>query len=74
MKHTGRSKINFSEHGHVAFQIKWNHEYSNIVAILLPAEPPPTGPSGGQKVKIQLFQNMVMLHFILNGITNAATW
>ena len=27
----------------------------------------------GQKVKIQLFQNMVMLHIKLNGIKNAAT-
>ena len=31
----------FSEHGHVAFHIKWNHECSNMVAILLPADPPP---------------------------------
>ena len=28
----------------------------------------------GQKVKIELFQNMVMLHMKLKGITNAATW
>ena len=28
---------------------------------------------GGQKVKNQLFQNMVMLHVKLNEITNAAT-
>ena len=27
----------------------------------------------GKKVKIQLFQNMVMLHITLSGITNAAT-
>ena len=27
-----------------------------------------------QALKIQLFQNMVMLHIKLNGITNAATW
>ena len=28
----------------------------------------------GQLVKIQLFQNMVMLHIKLKRITNAATW
>ena len=28
----------------------------------------------GQKVKIQLFQNTVMLHITLKGITNATTW
>ena len=37
--------------------------------------PPPTRPwRWGQKVKILLFQNMVMLHIKLKGITNAATW
>ena len=36
-----RSKFNFSEHGHVAYQIKENHECSNIVANILPADPPP---------------------------------
>ena len=29
---------------------------------------------GGQKVKIQLFQNNVMLHIKLKGITNAVAW
>ena len=28
----------------------------------------------GQKLKIQLLPNMVMLHIKLKGITNAATW
>ena len=37
----------------------------------LPAAPPPVR---GQKVEIQLFQNMVMLHIKLDEITNAATW
>ena len=32
------------------------------------------GGVGGQKVKIQLFQNMVMLHIKIKGITIAATW
>ena len=40
---------------------------------MLPIDPPPT-LGLGQKVKIYLFQNMVKLHFLLNGITNAATW
>ena len=30
----------FSEHGHVANQIKGNHECSNIVANILPADTP----------------------------------
>ena len=44
-----------------------------MVAKILPADPTPLNP-GGQTVKIQLFQNMVMLHIKLKGITNAATW
>ena len=28
----------------------------------------------GDGVKVQLFQNMVMLHIKLKGTTNAATW
>ena len=36
--------------------------------------PPYPDPKGsGRKVKIQLFQNMVMLHIKLKGMTNAAT-
>ena len=31
----------FSEHGHVAYQIEENHECSNMVANILPADPPP---------------------------------
>ena len=41
-----RSKFNFPEHGHVAYQIKENHECSNIVANNLSAPPsPPLGRS-----------------------------
>ena len=37
----------FSEHVHVAYQIKKNHKCSNLVANNLPADPlPPTGPWG----------------------------
>ena len=32
----------FSEYGHVEYQIKWDHECSNMVAIILPADPPST--------------------------------
>ena len=40
-------------------------------ANILPAAPNPPPPPPGQKVKIQLFQNMVMLHI---KFTHAATW
>ena len=30
----------FSEHGHVAYQIKWNHGCSNMAANILPSDPP----------------------------------
>ena len=35
--HSSRS-WDFSEHGHVAYQIKENHECSNMVANILPAD------------------------------------
>ena len=54
----------FSEHGHVAYQIKGNHEFSNMVANTL----------NRQKVTIQFLHNMVMLHIRLKGITNGAKW
>ena len=48
----------------------------NMVANIMPADPPPPPPDpGGQKVKIQqLFQNMVILHIKLKANTNAVTW
>ena len=55
----------FSEHGPVAYQIKGNHKCSNMVSNNLPADP--LDPRG-QKVKIKLFQNNVMLHIKLKGI------
>ena len=51
------SNLTFAQHDHVAYQIKGNCECSNMVANILPA-----APLSPQKVKIQLFQNMVMLH------------
>ena len=65
-------KFSFAEHGHVAYQIKENRKCSHIIANIIFAAPlPPTHP-GGQKVKIQLFQKMVMDR--QNGMANAATW
>ena len=36
-----RSKVNFTEHGHVEYQSKGNHKCSNMEANILPAAPPP---------------------------------
>ena len=33
-------KSTFSEHGHVAYEIKGNHKCNNIVVNILPADPP----------------------------------
>ena len=67
---------NFSEHGHVAYQIKGNHEMqqhgSKYFARRHPPQPKTLGD--GKKVKIQPFQNMVVLHIKLMKFTNAATW
>ena len=35
------SKLTFSKHGHVAYQIKWNHKCSHMVANISPTDPPP---------------------------------
>ena len=36
----GQNSFFFSEHGHVAYQIKENHECTNMVANIFPADPP----------------------------------
>ena len=41
----------FTEHGHVAYEIKWTHKCSNMVANVLPVEPPPD-PVGGLKIPL----------------------
>ena len=61
----------FSEHGHVAYQIKGNHVCSNMVANILSAYSP-LSPWG--EVQILLFHYMVLLHVKLKNITNATTW
>ena len=52
-------KIQLSEHGHIAYQIKGNPECSNMVANILPTDPPPPPPhnprDGVNRVVIQLF-------------------
>ena len=63
----------FSKHGHIAYQNKWNHECINMSQIFYP-QTTPNHDTWVQKVKIQLFQNRVMLHIILKGIMVAATW
>ena len=37
----------FSEYGHGAYQIKENHEYSNMVENILPVYPHPQNPRDG---------------------------
>ena len=66
LREFNRSKFNFTEHGHVEYQIKGNHKCSNMEANILPAAPPPYRQLGlSQKVKFQLFQNIIMLHIKL---------
>ena len=58
-----RQNETFSEHGHAAYQIKGNHRHSNMQhGSKYYARRPPTPTLG---VKIQLFQNMVILHIKL---------
>ena len=70
------SKFNFFRHGHVAYQIKWNHKMQHHVGNFAADPPPrPRDPKGiGSKGQIQLFQNIVILHIKLMGIMNSATW
>ena len=39
----GQNSI-FSEHGHVEYQVKGNHEFRNMVAIILPSISAPSPP------------------------------
>ena len=40
------SKLTFSKHGYVAYQLKWNHKCSHMVANISPTDPP--GPWGSK--------------------------
>ena len=63
----------FSEHGHFAYQIKGNHEMQQHSSKYFARRPLPSSRHDprrwGQKVKVQLFQNMAMLHIKFKGIT-----
>ena len=66
-----RSKFNFLEHGHVAYQINQNHECSNMVTHILITYPlyPPPDPGGGSIGLNLTFQNKVTLLIKSNRIT-----
>ena len=66
------SKLTFSEHGHVAYQIKGNHNCNNLVANLKPSDPLPHQTLWVKKSKFNFFQNMVMLHNKLKGMEHRA--
>ena len=72
-----RSKVIFLEHGHVAYQMWGNHEMQQLGSKYFACRPLPTPMTigrWGQKLKIQLFQNIVMLHIELKGIMISTTW
>ena len=48
--------LTFSEHGHVANQIKGNYKCSNVVAIILPADPPLDPGCGFKRSKFNFFR------------------
>ena len=77
MESIGQNSV-FSEHGQVAYQIKGNHEMQQHGSKYFARRPPPPpsahDPRGWKKIKIQPFQNMVMLHIKLMKFTNAVTW
>ena len=62
-----RSKFNFFlEQGHVAYQIKGNHECTNMVANILPADPQYPHTLGMRAIgQNSSFAEYVMLHIII---------
>ena len=68
-------KVNstFSEYGHLAYIIKEFHKCSNVVANIMPNDPPPPTLGMGSTDKLQLFQNMVLLHIKLKRITKCSS-
>ena len=58
-----RSKLNFLEYDHVAYQIKADDVWSKIVANILPTDTPLI--YGGVLVKPYLFVKVVILHIKL---------
>ena len=59
------SNSNFSEHGPFAYQIKWNHERSNMHAHILSLHT--LDPWAGVKSQNIFFLKVVMLHIKLEG-------
>ena len=63
----------FSEHDHVAYQIKGNQQMQQYGSKYFAGRPLPDPAVWGRKVKIQLFQNMIMFHIKLKGITKCSS-
>ena len=61
-----RPKLNFSEYGHVAYQIKADDAYSNLEANILPSDTPST-LGVGSKGQTICFLKVVMLYIKLKG-------
>ena len=57
------SKLTFSKHGHVAYQLKWNHKCSVMVANI---------SLGVKRLKLNFFRTLSCC--ISKEIANAATW
>ena len=72
LKSVGQN-FTFLAHGFVAYQIKDNHECSNMVANMLPTDPQDPW-DGVSRSQFNFWQNMVMLHIKLKRIMKAATW
>ena len=53
--------LSFSEHSHVAYQIKGNHECNSMVANNLPTDPYPPTLSSVPEVKIQPFWGRMLI-------------
>ena len=68
-----RPKLNFSEYGHVAYQIKADDAGSNMVANILPKDTPSTQGVGSKGQTISFFLKVVMLHIKLKLTMLAAT-
>ena len=66
-----RPKLNSSEYGHVAYQIKAYEAGSNMVANILPTDTPLT-QGVGSKGQTKFFLMLVMLHVKLKGIGHGA--
>ena len=67
----GQNSI-FSEHGHVAYQVKWNPEMQQHGSKYFARRPPmPLKRPIGQK---STFSEHDLLHINLKGIMNSATW